>query len=136
MSESEDRKQQMIEAFLENAALTDGLGDEDAQGLLDWCAARVTAFTPTADCSLADYGQQLARQARTIARIATHIEDGDGRDRIQRRLRQLTDDPSQQTDFLRLLDQPRPTQDYLQALYRIVAGAWRNHRIRFAEKRM
>lgn len=123
MPESEDRKQQMIEAFMENAALTDGLGDEEAQSLLDWCAARVAAFTPTAERTLADYGQQLARQARTIARIASHIEDGDSRGRIERRLRQLTDDPSQQTGFLRLLDEPRPTQDYLQALFRIAANA-------------
>ncbi len=123
MKESEHGKDQMIESFLENASLTDGLGDEAAQGLLDWCAARVTAFTPTAECTLADYGQQLARQARTIARIATHIEDGDSRDRIERRLGQLTDDPSRQADFLHLLKAPRPTQDYLQALYRIASDA-------------
>ncbi len=123
MSDSEEHKQQIIEALLENAALTDGLGDEDAQDLLDWCAAQVAAFTPTAECTLADYGQQLARQARVMARIATHIEDGDAPDRIQRRLRQLTNDPDEQERFLRLLDPPRSTQDYLQVMYRMVANS-------------
>ncbi len=118
----EDNKQQIIEGLLENAALTDGLCDEDAQSLLDWCAAQVAAFTPTAERPLDDYGQQLARQARTMARIVTHIEDGDSRDHIQRRLQQLTSDSAQQADFLRLLDEPRPTSAYLQALYRIAAG--------------
>jgi len=122
MSECEDNKQRIIEGLLDNETLTDGLSDEDAQSLLSWCEAQVTAFTPTADYTLADYGQHLARQARTIARLATHIEDGDAHDRIEQRLRQLTDDLAQQVDFLRLLDEPRPTQDYLQALYRIVAG--------------
>ncbi len=122
MSGFEDSKQQIIEGLLENAALTDGLGDEDAQSLLNWCEAQVTAFTPTAARTLGDYGQHLAGQARTISRIATHIEDGDSRDRIQQRLRQLTDDDAQQADFLRQLDESRPTQDYLQALCRIAAG--------------
>src|SRR5687768_7493315 len=122
MSACEDNKQRIIEGLLDNETLTDGLSDEDAQSLLSWCEAQVTAFTPTTDCTMADYGQHLARQARTIARLAIHIEDGDARDRIEQRLRQLTDDLAQQVDFLRLLDEPRPTQDYLQALYRIVAG--------------
>jgi hypothetical protein len=122
MSACEDKKQQIIEGFLENEALTDGLSDEDAQSLLHWCEAQVTAFTPTASCTLADYGQYLARQARTMARLATHIEDGDARDRIEQRLRQLTDDAVQQADFLRLLDEARPTQDYLQVMFQMVAG--------------
>lgn len=122
MPELEDSKQQIIERLLGNEALTDGLSDEDAQSLLHWCEAQVAAFTPTADCTLADYGQYLARQARTIARIVTRIEDGDSRDGIEQRLRQLTDNPAQQAGFLRLLSEPRPTQDYLQALYRMAAG--------------
>jgi hypothetical protein len=122
MSACEDKKQQIIEGFLENEALADGLSDEDAQSLLHWCEAQVTAFTPTANCTLADYGQHLARQARTMARLATHIEDGDSRDCIEQRLRQLTDDAVQQADFLRLLDAARPTQDYLQAMFQMVAG--------------
>lgn len=111
MPEFEDNKQQIIEDLLGNAALTDGLCDEDAQSLLNWCEVQVAAFTPTAEHTLANYVQHLARCARTMSQIATHIEDGDSRDCIQRRLRQLTDDSAQQADFLRLLDSPRPTQD-------------------------
>jgi hypothetical protein len=122
MSACEDHKKLIIKGFIDNEALADGLSDEDAQSLLNWCEAQVTAFTPTTDCTLAEYGRHLARQARTIARLATHIEDGDARDCIEQRLRQLTDDSTQQADFLRLLDDPRPTQDYLQALYRMLAG--------------
>ena len=33
MSACEDKKQQIIEGFLENEALTDGLSDEDAQSV-------------------------------------------------------------------------------------------------------
>jgi predicted aminopeptidase len=116
-----NQKEQIIVGLLENEALTDGLGDAEAQSLLHWCEAQVAAFTPTAARTLADYGQHLAGQARLMARIVTHIEDGDSPDRLRQRLRQLTDDAAQHADFLRLLDEPRPTQDYLQALYRIAA---------------
>lgn len=122
MSGFEDSKQQILERLLENASLTDGLSDEDAQSLLSWCEARIAAFVPTAERTLSDYGQYLARQARAITRIARHIEDGDSHDRIRQRLQQLTDDAAQQAGFLRLLDEPRPMQDYLQALYRIAAS--------------
>lgn len=119
MAAYEDQKQQVMEGLLDNEALTDGLVDEDAQSLLHWCEAQVIAFTPTAACTLSDFAQHLAHQARTIARLVTHIADGDSRHRIEGRLQQLTDDAAQQTNFLRLLDTARPIQDYLQALYQI-----------------
>lgn len=37
MSGFEDSKQQILKRLLENASLTDGLSDEDAQSLLSWC---------------------------------------------------------------------------------------------------
>jgi hypothetical protein len=58
-----------------------------------------------------------------MAQLIAHIEDGDSRDRIEQRLRQLTDNPVHQAGFIRLLDKDRTTQDYLQALYGIVSGS-------------
>ena len=122
MPKPKSTKRQVIEALLGNEALTDGLTDAEALVITQWCLDRVNAFEPTSEQSLEDYGQVLARQARTICRITSHIQAADERDRIERRLSRLTDDVAQQTAFLNLLDERRPLHDYLQVLCRLAAG--------------
>ena len=115
-------KQQVIDALLANESITDGLTDADADVMIQWCVTQVERFEPTKAQNLETYGHHLARQARTICRIATHIQDSDERHGIQLRLRQLTDDTAQESAFLRSLDEQRPLCDYIQMLCRIAEG--------------
>ncbi len=123
MPDPRDAKRQVIEALLENEALTDGLTDAEARVINQWCLDRVNMFAPTSEQSLEDYGRVLARQARMICRITSHIQAADERDRLERLLHRLTNDTAQQTAFLHLLDQHRPLQDYLQILCRMAEGS-------------
>ena len=122
MSECHPSKEQILEGFLGNEALTDGISDACAKHLLEWCEAQVMGFTPTAGCTLVDYGQYIARQTRTMAQIIASIEDGDSPARLRLRLQRLTDDTAQQAHFLGLLEPPRSMHDYLHALCRIAAS--------------
>ena len=115
-------KRPVIDAWLANESITDGLTDADADVMIQWCVTQVERFELTKAQDLEAYGHNLVRQARTICRIATHIQDSDERQRIQQRLRQLTDDAAQESAFLRLLDEPRPLCDYIQMLCRIAEG--------------
>ncbi len=122
MPAPETTKQHVIESLLDNEALTDGLTDADARVVIQWMLDQVERFTPTAEQSLDAYGHHLARQARTISRIAAQIQDEDDPDRIARRLQRLTGNTDLQVTFLRLLKEQRPLQDYLRALCRIAEG--------------
>jgi hypothetical protein len=115
-------KRQVIESLLENESLTDGLSDEYAQRILQWCVAQVEAFQDADAHRLVAYGQRLAQQARTVSRIAQHILVGETAGRIHQRLQLLTTDPLRQQRFLALLKQDLPLQDYIDALLRLAEG--------------
>lgn len=115
-------KRQVIESLLENESLTDGLSDEYAQRILQWCVAQVEAFQDADAHRLVAYGQRLAQQARTVSRIAQHILVGETAGRIHQRLQLLTADPLRQQRFLALLKQDLPLQDYIDALLRLAEG--------------
>lgn len=122
MPDTSSSKKQLVEAILDNEALTDGLEDAEAQIVLRWAIDRIEAFVPTTDQPLDDYGQTIARQARTIARAANYIRDGDAPDRLRRYLQRLTDDEAQRQGFLRQLEPKRPLRDYIHSLCRLAKG--------------
>lgn len=111
--------QYVIESILDNESITDGLDDTRAQRIIQWCIAHVEAFQPQNDQALTEYGHHLAQQARTVTKIANHIQDGDDVSRIRRRLQRLTADSAKQQSFLALLNSELTLDEYIEALLKI-----------------
>ena len=83
----------------------DGLIDEQARLIIRWCLGKIEAFGPSDEQAVVEYGRHLARQARTIAKIANAIGNGEDANRIQRGLEKVTADEVKQQDFLRRLSE-------------------------------
>lgn len=115
-------KQQVIESLLGNESLTDGLPDDQAQRILQWCIGKIEASTLREAGALAEYGQRLALQARTVSRLAQQLLEGIEASRIQPRLQRLTQDASRQQQFLAFLRQKRSLAEYIDALLRLAEG--------------
>ena len=118
---SEITKHHVIESILDNESITDGLEDVYAQHIIQWCLGRVEAFPQDAE-ALAEYNRRLVQQARTVTKIAVHIQDGDDLNLIKRRLRRLTTDLAKQQAFMGLLDNQLPLNEYIHALLMISDG--------------
>lgn len=115
-------KRQVIERILENEALTDGLDDEIAQRIIDWCLHQVETYAAADAQALEDYGKWLMRQGRIVARIAQHIQAGDDVSHIQRWLQRLSKDPTTYENVCTLLHQNRPLDDYIDDLLHLAEG--------------
>jgi hypothetical protein len=115
-------KQYVIESILDNESVTDGLDDEAAQRIIRWCIEKIEASPEQDERALAEYGHHLTQQARTVARIANHIQDGDDINSIRRRLQRLTADSVKQRSFFKLLDDSLPLDRYIDALLKIAEG--------------
>jgi hypothetical protein len=115
-------KRQVIDRILENEALTDGLDDEIAQRIIDWCLHQVETYAADEARALGAYGQWLMQQGRIVARIAQHIQAGDDVSHIQRWLQRLSKDPTAYQHVCTLLHQNRPLVDYIDVLLRVAAG--------------
>ena len=115
-------KQRIIESLLENESLTDGLPDEQAQRLLQWCMRQIEASPLREVQALAEYGHRLALQARTASRLAQQLLEGAEGSHIQPRLQRLTQDPHRQQQFLAFLTQKRTLAEYIDALLRLAEG--------------
>ncbi len=117
---SEITKHHVIESILDNESITDGLEDGDAQHIIQWCLEKVETFPQ--DEALAEYSRRLIQQARTVTKIAIHIQDGDDLGLIKRRLQKLTTDSAKQQSFMGLLNNQLPLNEYIHALLKIADG--------------
>ena len=111
--------QDVIESILDNESITDGLTDEHAQLIIQWCLEKVETFQSQDDQELAEYGHYLTQRARTIAKIANHIQDGDDVRLIQRRLQRLTDHQSKQQSLLKLINKELPLDEYIHVVLKL-----------------
>ena len=117
---TEITKHHVIESILDNESITDGLEDVYAQHIIQWCLEKVETFPQ--DEALAEYSHRLVQQARTITKIAIHIQDGDDLGFIKRRLQKLTTDSAKQQSFMSLLNNQHSLNEYIHALLKIADG--------------
>lgn len=115
-------KQQVIARILDNEALTDGLDDESAQRIIDWCLHQVETYTGDDAHAFEAYGQWLMQQGRSVTRIVQHLQAGDDISHIQRWLQRLSKDPTTHEHVRSLLLQHTPLKDAIEVLLRVAEG--------------
>jgi len=122
MSANDACKQQVIERILDNEALTDGLDDESAQRIIDWCLHQVETYAGDDPRGIEAYGQGLMQQGRIVTRIVQHLQAGDDVSHIQRWLQRLSKDPITPEHVRTLLHQHKPLKDAIEILLRVAEG--------------
>ena len=115
--------QDVIESILDNESITDGLADEHAHLIIQWCLEKIETFQSQDNQEFVEYGQRLTQQARLISKIVNHIQDGDEIGLIERKVQRLTTDQAKQRSFLKQLNHELMLDEYIHILLEIAEGA-------------
>jgi len=96
--------QNLIESILDDEALTDGLTDDDAQVIINWCIEEVeTLFkTQSTESEIKEQTEKIKQKARLVCQIANDIQDGEGETKIRSCLEQVITNPDAVNGYLDL----------------------------------
>jgi 4-oxalocrotonate tautomerase len=114
-------KQHLIESILGDEGLTDGLTDDDANVIINWCLTEIeTMFeTLSAESEMGQQTDKIRQKARLVGKIANDIQDGEAETKMIKRLQRLTTNPDTLKQLLALTQSDKPKAETIRQLLNI-----------------
>lgn len=113
-------KKQAIESILENESIGDGLADEHAKQLIDWCIQRIEGAS--SDVALVETLDQVRLQARVLTKLFNAVEFEEDADELQRWLGRCPLPAPKQHEILGLLQKRLPLEQKIAATLEALEG--------------
>ncbi|MBC8231435.1 hypothetical protein H8E77_17925 [bacterium] len=114
--------QNLIESILDDESLTNGLTDEYANIIIDWCIKEIEKLLEirTAESEIKPHIHKIKEIARLVCRIANDIQNGEGESKIRKRIEGFITNQDNLNQLLTLIESDKSLADQIQLLLNYV----------------
>ena len=114
--------QNLIESILDDESLTNGLTDEYANIIIDWCIKEIEKLLEirTAESEIKPHIHKIKQTARLVCRIANDIQNGEGESKIRKRIERFITNRDNLNQLLTLIGSDKPLAEQIQLLLNYV----------------
>ncbi|MBM3238406.1 hypothetical protein FJZ31_19105 [Candidatus Poribacteria bacterium] len=113
--------QNLIESILDDESLTDGLTDEEANVIINWCIKEIEKLLEirTTESEIKQDMYRIKQKARLVCQIANDIHNGEGETKIRKHLERFITDRDNLNQLLALTEAGKPLAEQIQLLLNV-----------------
>jgi hypothetical protein len=108
----------LIESVLDDEGLTDGLTDNDAQVIINWCINEIEKLfkTQSKEGEIIQQTDRIKQKAHLVCKIANDIQDDESQTKIRKDLEKIINNQDDLNQILALTESDKPFKEKIQLL--------------------